>query len=61
VIELAITSIKRVRDGNGEHPRDLQAGVRRRPDRSFSSKFDTISIARREAVAALDAFIGPKS
>jgi hypothetical protein len=26
-----------------------------------SSKFDTISIARREAVAALDAFIGPKS
>jgi hypothetical protein len=26
-----------------------------------SSKPDTISIARREAVAALDAFIGPKS
>lgn len=26
-----------------------------------SSKLDTISIARREAVAALDAFIGPKS
>jgi hypothetical protein len=86
LIELAITSIKRVRDGKGTVDTSSRSDASRSAHRGStglalfpqhrpgsrqacdgaqiahsSSKPDTISIVRREAVAALDAFIGPKS
>ena len=66
-------TINRVRDGRYAYPRyfftnhspDILEIFRQACDASQlahpTSKLDTISIARREAVAALDAFIGPKS
>jgi hypothetical protein len=66
-------TINRVRDGRYAYPRyfftnrstDILEIFRQACDAAqiahSSSKLDTISIARREAVAALDAFIGPKS
>jgi hypothetical protein len=66
-------TINRVRDGRYAYPRyfftnhspDILEIFRQACDASqlahSTSKLDTISIARREAVAALDAFIGPKS
>ena len=66
-------TINRVRDGRYAYPRyfftnrstDILKIFRQACDAAqiahSSSKPDTISIARREAVAALDAFIGPKS
>ena len=65
-------TINRVRDGRYAYPRyfftnrstDIleifRQAVRCRPVCTFPSKPDTISIARRQAVAAFDAFIGPK-
>jgi hypothetical protein len=66
-------TINRVRDGRYAYPRyfftnhstDILEIFRQACDAAqiahSSSRHDTISIARREAVAALDAFIGPKS
>jgi hypothetical protein len=66
-------TINRVREGRYAYPRyfftnrstDILEIFRQACDAAqiahSSSKPDTISIARREAVAALDAFIGPKS
>jgi hypothetical protein len=66
-------TINRVRDGRYAYPRyfftnhstDILEIFRQACDAAqiahSSPKLDTISIARREAVAALDAFIGPKS
>ena len=66
-------TINRVRDGRYAYPRyfftnhstDILEIFRQACDAAeiahSPSKLDTISIARRHAVAALDAFIGPKS